>query len=148
MDKHTKKIQIAPSLDELMSDFLPASNEAETAPVVIAPTAKKQSVEELDGSRSVPQIKRHQKCCIRDDASGIPVGFSKLQDITEIEKGCFVNNAHAINVSVSNDVYFALKAMSSHNCPQGLIISAVLRDFIIRHVEEIKALLYNSRSPT
>lgn len=146
MDKYTKKIQIAPSLDELMSDFLPASNEVETAPIKIVQSTKEQTTEQSGISYKGSQKK--QKCSIRDKVSGLPLGFSKLQDITEIEKGCFAENAHCIKISVSNDVYFALKAMSSHNCPQGLIISAVLRDFIIRHVEEIKALLYNSRSPT
>lgn len=146
MDKHAKKVQIAPSLDELMSDFLPASNEAETAPVEIIPTDGKQSSKSSD--RSLKGSQKQNTCSSRGEDAGFPMGFSKLKDITEIEKVCFERSAHCIKISVSNDVYFALKAMSSHNCPQGLIVSAVLRDFIIRHVEEIKALLYNSRSPT
>ncbi len=140
MDKTAKKLRVAPSIDRLMDGILPSSNEMETSPVVVE---KPQD----NGSSQIKRSKNTTKPPIRVVDARMSDRFGKLHELTKTEKACY-SNAHMIQIAVSDDVCFVLKAMSSHNCPQGLIVSAVMRDFVLNHVEEIKNLLYNPYSKT
>ncbi|MCM1337409.1 MAG: hypothetical protein NC187_07645 [Candidatus Amulumruptor caecigallinarius] len=129
----SKEIITAPALDSLMADILPMTPAEVTTPIM--PTTP----EPLAEPESPTTERTPSPLPDRGDA------LAHLYNITEAERTLFADRRR-FNIELSDDVAFILRTVSSHQLPQGLVVSAILRHYITHHLEAIKTLL--SKGPS
>lgn len=131
---------ISASIDSLMADILPADDIAMHDNNAGSETndTPDRGVDSVTDKKPVPMV--------RPSLPGKrPESFDRLYNLTQEERANFMH-PQIVQVSLSDDVAFALKSIASHKCPQGLIISSIMREYILTHLEDIKKLLYNTSS--
>lgn len=131
---------ISTSLDSLMADILPADD------VILSDSNTGSETNDTSACNVDCDTDKKPVPMSRPPIHGRqPESFARLYNLTQEERACFTH-PQIVQVSLSDDVAFALKSISSHKCPQGLIISAIMREYILTHLDDIKKLLYNTSS--
>lgn len=119
---------IAPAaLDSLMADILPLSAPSEPP----APT--------------MPQENVHQPKAVTDDAAPAKVSAPADPLLSETELLSLVksetewlSDRKRVSIELSTDVAVLIRMLSSHTRPQGLVVSAILRHFILTHPDDFR----------
>ncbi|HJE38270.1 MAG: hypothetical protein C7K11_06735 [Candidatus Amulumruptor caecigallinarius] len=130
---------ISTSLDSLMADILPADD------VILSDSNTGSETNDTSACNVDCDTDKKASANVAAIHGRQPESFARLYNLTQEERACFTH-PQIVQVSLSDDVAFALKSIASHKCPQGLIISAIMREYILTHLDDIKKLLYNTSS--
>ncbi len=134
-----KSVKTPPTLDSLVDDILPTPHVPNG---VLQHHSAREEDENAETVREKPKHNGNEKS---NSFVGHPL--EKVADLANGERQCYQNKT-TVYMDLSPDISFALNAMASHKCPKGLIVSAILRQYILTHIDDMKKFLYNSRIQT